>query len=189
MSNQTTKYIAIGAALLISLILAGRCFDNKQSQWEARIERVQAQSKLLQERAKRAEAESDSLAQVAATAAGQAGESAAVTDTLIVNLPPAETPGETQRDTIIVRLTDERDGFQVAYIEQLAATDRLRAALTAVTKDRDSLSAVLDARPSGRPWWLPRLGIGATTGLDTQGRPNTVAGVTMMWEVSFGGGP
>jgi len=185
MSNKTLGRAMIGIVVVVALVTADRCYDRSVSRWEARVAAVQAQSDLRQARADSAIAIADSLTREAESRAAGATVSAAVTDTIIVHLPPAETPGEVERDEVIERLVAERDDFQKAFKDQLAATGELRAALAEVTADRDALAEVLDDRPGARAWWLPRVGIGVSTGLDTMGRPNTTAGLTIMWEISF----
>ena len=180
------KALGLGAALVVALLVAGRCYGERESEWEARVERVQATAAQLRAEVVWERAVVESLTRENVRLVAGISDRAIVTDTLIIELPPAETPGEVARDEIIVRLTGERDDAIDAFHRQVAATARLNAALGVALARGDSLAAVLEDRPSGRPWYLPRIGLGPSVGTDTQGQVRAhVLSVGVFWEVGI----
>lgn len=185
------ELIAALAAGLLVVVVGDRCHSVSLAEWETRVERVQEQARHQRERAKQAEAEADSLSEAAGRAL-RAAESAearirAQVDTVRAETPPElrEHPAIVQRDSLIGGLLDESTRLRRAFDLQRQASARLRAALASEKARGDSLSAVLEDRPGDRPWFLPRLGLGVAAGLDSRGLPNTVAGLTVSWEVRF----
>lgn len=187
-SKQTLLLIG---AVLLAIIVADRCHDGQVDAWEQRVQRVEQHAKDLQKRVDEATAEADSLSE-AADEALRAAETAEATLRVRIDTVRAETPENlrehpaiVRRDSIINAQSDIITQTRRAYDLERQASGRLRAALADATARGDSLRDVLADRPSDRPWWLPRLGAGVAAGLDTQGRPNTVAGATISWEIKF----
>lgn len=173
-------YVAVAVAL--AAVIVSRCYDDRLSEWEERAASALAVAEEQRARVAVLREEADSLRSQAADLAADAAARAPVTDSVIVTLPPPRTPAEFQRDTVISRLVVERDDFEEAYTLEVAAHAKTREALDVAMLRGDSLVAVLEDRPSERPWFIPRVGIGPGVGLngfDVQ--------VHLSWELKIGG--
>jgi hypothetical protein len=207
--NRDGIVLAALAALVVG-VLMDRCHAGDVREWEDRVERVQEHARGLQRKYEAAIDRADSLEEGSRESASEAGENEAERearmDTVRITTPAElrDHPAILARDSIIDEqaavLAETREVLEadtVPPVEALrsplarsAALGRLanvelRVALADAIARGDSLGAVLEDRPGERPWYLPRLGIGVTGGLDSDRKPNTVAGVTAMWEVSF----
>lgn len=175
------------AVAVLAVVVTDRCYSSRLSEWEERAESALAVAEQQKARVAALESEADSLRSQAAAIAEDAAARAPVTDTLIEELPPAETPGEEARDEVIERLVVERDGFKAAYDAQLRASAKLREALDVAVERGDSLAAVLEDRPSKRPWYIPRLGIGPGVGYNGSGPHVDPLQIHLTWEIKVGG--
>lgn len=179
------------AAVLLTFIVMDRCHDSAVSEWESRVERVEERARYQRERAEEAKAQADSLSEAAdeALSVAEASEERIRVriDTIRAETPDSlrEHPAIVRRDSIIDAQSEVITQVRRSFELERQASASLRVALSNAMERGDSLQAVLDDRPSDRPWWLPRLGAGVAAGLDQQGRPNTVAGVTLSWEIDF----
>jgi hypothetical protein len=181
------KYLVVGLVVLaVTSLVADRCYSSRASEWEARVVAVQRVADEHRQRAEAAEVEAEKLRSQAAAIAEAAEARQPVIDTMIVRLPPAETPGEAQRDTIITELQTQVQTWKSAYQKQLEAGAVLRVALGEMTARGDSLEAVLADRPTKKPWWIPEVVMGPFAGLCSEGRPCAGVGVALGWKI---GGP
>lgn len=174
--------LIVGVAVAAALTIVSRCYDARESEWESRVRAVSAVARENLTRAREAEAEADSLRSQAAEIAAEAEARVPVTDSILVTLPPPVTPAERQRDVVIERLMNERDLFREALALERDASAKLQSALDLALERGDSLRAVLDDRPSNRPWWIPRLGVGPALGTHEGLHVDPIT-VHVTWEV------
>lgn len=184
--RRNLRWVAVGgiAAVLVATVTS-RCYDASVTEWETRISAVQAQVVVKDSLIEGLKHDADSLAVRADSLASELEAKAPEIRERIVTVRdefPAETPGETARDTLIEDLQEESAGWQTAYEEEVEANISLWKALDLATASTDSLSAVLDARPGKRPWYVPRLGVGPFVGACTGG-PCAGVGVQLSWEI------
>ena len=165
------KYSLIGVAVVALVLGAGRCYSGRADAWEARVVTTLAESKRLRSRVIDLQAEAEELRSQAVASAEEAEAREPIIRERIVQLPPAETPGEVERDEIIVELVRNRDKWKLAYELSEMANGQLTQALGLAVVRGDSLHAVLEDRPGKKPWWIPELGIGPFAGLCSGGKP------------------
>lgn len=181
-------FVIVAVALVAAVVVASRCYGDRLSEWEERARSALAVAEVQKARADTLQQEADRLRSQAEELAAEVAARAPVTDTLILELPPAETPGEFARDTIITRLVEERDGALAAFERQSEAMAKLQQAFDVAVERGDSLAAVLEDRPSERPWWIPRLGLGPAAGYNrTDGPHFDPLTVHLSWEIKLGG--
>lgn len=205
--KQLTKLSLAFVIVVVASLSIGKCYTGERAAWEARVERVLEQSRQDRMRARRAEVRADSLLDASAdrlrAAESDEGATQARVDTIRAETPEdlRSHPAILRRDSIIDRQADVitqtrqaagencgssvdlRADLALAVADQCRAVKQLRQATADALERGDSLAAVLEDRPGERPWWLPKVGVGVAAGLDTQGRPNTVAGATISWEI------
>lgn len=183
-------------ALVVSLVVifsvtAGKCYSGQRAEWEARITRVEEHNRGLERQRREAVARADSLqAANDSLVARTDAEAPLIRERIVVvrdSTPAgiAEHPAVVARDSIIDDLLGESARYRTAYMRERAASASLRVALKATVAARDSLQAVIDDRPGGRLWFIPRVGVGVAAGLDAGGKPRTVAGATLSWEIGL----
>jgi hypothetical protein len=177
--------IIIGLVVMAGSMVFSRLWSDRQSAWETRVEAVSATARENLAHALEAEEVADSLRSQAARAASEASARSDETDELIVAIPPAVTPAEEQRDSVIVRLVGERDGWREAYLVADSAYNKLQGAFDLAIERGDSLQAVLDDRPGDRPWFIPRVTIGASGVLDDGAFEVKVPAINLGWEIKF----
>lgn len=166
-------------------MMFSRLWGDRQSAWEKRVEAVSATARENYARALEAEEVADLLRSQAVAAASEASARSVETDSIIITLPPAQTPAEAQRDTVIARLQIERDGWQDAYTKLYASNEKLQEAFDLALERGDSLQAVLDDRPGPRPWFIPRVTVGAAGVLDDGRVEVKIPAVNLGWEIKF----
>jgi hypothetical protein len=175
---------------VVTPTVADRCQRSSASKWETRIAVVEAQVRMEQRQtdaaklvAEQAKAERDSIVANIKERAPRIVER-------IVQVQ-AETPEHLrdepaiiQRDSIITDLRIVVSDWEAAYAAQQRALLAIESALVNVEASRDSLMAVVSARPKGRPWFLPRMGVGPFAGICAGGTPcaGPVA-VSITWEI------
>lgn len=183
--------VPIALAVVATLLVADRCHRAEYAEWEARVETVQRQAAVNLERTVEALREEQEQSQRADSIAEDVRERAVRVeeriDTVLVETPPEleDHPAIVQRDKIIEEVTDQRDDALRAFEEQKEATAILRTALEESRETVDSLSTVLEDRPSPRPWWVPEVGVGPFAGLCSDGGPCTGLGAHVSWKVSL----
>lgn len=174
----------IAAVVFAAVLLGvGHCLDRRADRWEQR-----AREALVREEAQRSRVEAllevaDSLRSQAVELEARADARDTVTLERIVRLPPAETAGEHARDTIIAEQRETITDLRGALALEQAAGNRLRAAFDTALARGDSLAAVLRDRPSGRPWYLPRLGVGPGLGYHDKGVIASPLTLHLSWEL------
>lgn len=169
--------------VLVTSLVAGRCYSSARAEWEARVERVQGAAEVHLERARAAEAEAQRWRTQAARLAEAAESAQPAIDSAVAELPPAETPGEEARDEVIMALRGQVTLWRDAFRAQQEAYASLRIAYDNAIARGDSLDAVLDARPGERLWFLPELTMGAFAGLCSTGQPCVGVGVGLGWRI------
>lgn len=183
--------IVVAIAIAIAVVVTDRCRQGDISEWEDRV--AQAQQNHAADMARIAEVlEQESVRADSAEARAQELEAQEPVireriDSVRVQTPPEleDHPAITRRDSIIDTLIVQRDSWKDLFREEQAANVRLRGLLDDAVADADSLSAVLDDRPSERPWWLPRLGVGPFAGMCSSGRPCSGVGATLSWDIAI----
>lgn len=165
------KYVLAGVAIAGLVLGVGKCYSSRADAWENRAVSAIAVSKTLRARVVDLQSEARELRSQAGVQAEEATIREPVIRERIESLPPAETPGEHERDEIIVELEENRDKFKLAYELSEQANGRLQMALDTALVRGDSLHAVLEDRPGKKPWYIPELGIGPFVGLCAGGTP------------------
>lgn len=144
-----------------------------------RAEGHAARAELAAEEMKAEAAAADQRAQVHATRAKQLAAQLAVTKA-------------TTHDSL-VNVTEQAQSWKNAYEEQIKATaslthavDTTQSALKDVREASTALrgSATKLVAASHRSFWsrlVPDVGVGAAAGINPQGKPDVVAGVTLSW--------
>lgn len=177
--------VAGGIAAVLVATVTSRCYDASVTEWETRISAVQAQVVVKDSLIEDLKQQADTLSLRADSLSSELEAKAPEIRERIVTVReefPAETPADTARDTLIDDLQAESDGWQTAYDGEVEANVSLWKALDLATASTDSLSAVLNARPGKRSWYIPRLGIGPFVGACTGG-PCAGVGVQLSWEI------
>ena len=189
--SSRVQIAALAVIGLVAFSTVGRCYSGQRAEWEQRIASVEAFADAQQEVAREAEELATTYENRADSLAVALGNTAPeIRDRIVMvrDSTPEDLRGHpaiVERDSIIGELLVESAGWKSAFESQRQATAQLRVALKATRAARDSLRTVLDARPGQRPWWIPRLGVGVAAGFDATGRPNTIVGATLSWEVSL----
>ncbi len=164
------KYSLIGVAVVALVLGVGKCYSGRADAWEARVVTTLAESKRLRARVVDLQAEAEELRSQAVASAEEAEAREPVIRERIEALPPAVTPGEVERDEIIVELERNRDRWKLAYELSDMANGRLQQAIGVAVTRGDSLESVLEDRPGKHPWFIPEVGIGPFAGLCADGR-------------------
>lgn len=181
--------------IVLCLLLAGftvwQDWSSRQDHaaWEARIE-------VAEEFAQAQKARADSLAALAEQRLVQADSIAVETEAqapevrerivTVRDSTPADLrshPAVVVRDSIIDALQVESESWQTAYHLARNAAAELQDALQSSQAAADSLSAVLEARPSGKPWYMPELGVGPSVGVAPGGTVYSGVGVNLSWRI------
>ena len=171
----------------MALVLGvGKCYSGRADAWEARVVVALADSKDLRSRVVDLEAEAEELRSQAVASAEEAAARVPVIRERIVRLPPAETPGEVERDEIIVELVQNRDKWKLAYELSEMSNGRLQQGIQVALARGDSLETVLEDRPGKHPWFIPELGIGPFAGICIGGVPcaGPVA-LSLTWKIKL----
>lgn len=187
------REILLGALVLVFVsLLVTQCQQDREAEWENRVERLQGAYAATSERYARAlraeEARADSAESRAQDLDARRPVVRERIDSVRVETPPEleNHPAIVQRDQIIDSLVVSRDAWRGLFREEQAANVRLRGLLEETRAHADSLSAVLDDRPGPRPWYVPTVTVGPQAGLDPMtGRPYKGVGVTLGWEVEI----
>lgn len=180
------RNILAGVALALAGYLA---FVNHQYAGELNATRKMVSVHV--ERAKRAEGDAarmelkvEALKDSAAHAEKRAQQQAAQAQVLRAQLKQAATV----HDSLKVK-TQEAESWKNAYEAQIHATVALRGAVdTSQTASKEVREASTNLQGSAtelvkatRRGWLPKVGFGAAAGVNPQGRPDAVIGVTLSW--------
>lgn len=177
-------------AVLVAVVF-GYCYRQSRSEWErraadavTRADSLQKRVRVLTDSARLFENRADTLSSKAAKA-----------DTIIrqrIVRVRAETPDSlahvpavVERDAIIDSLQIEVSDLRSAFESEKEANARLHMALDRATERGDTLAAVLKDRPKPPPWFIPKIVLGPSAGLQTTGKPYTGVGVTLGWEIHF----
>lgn len=182
-----SEWIALAAVILILLIGAQRCQSVKEGRWQERADSAlvfaaseSARADSLARRAVAAERQAELWAEHAQERTNRVRERiieverVVVPDTCLVFTKP--------RDEIIAQSDDAISAWQEAYQQQLTASALLRTSNGHLRVANDSLTAVLEDRPSPRPRWIPSVGVGVFAGACLTG-PCMGAGLTLSWQV------
>lgn len=179
--------IALAAlAVLAGVAYASSVYLRKQDEWNARVERVQAEARANLALADSATARADELQGLSDSLAFLAEQRDTVIIRMIEELPapPADCePYTAPRDSVIHELGLRADDLLAAFEIERTASDQLRIAEARSHAAADSLAAVLSDRPLPKPGWIPEIGLGATAGICTTGQPCVAVGVTLSWKV------
>lgn len=178
------KDIIYVVILAVVLVLAWLFWQGRQkeaeSRWQADRERVVAEADSQRALAQWAAQQADA-AQKRATAAVLVADSLrARQPRLIVRIDSIPVPAEAvpytaPRDSLIALLTQENGLLRTAIAEEHEAANALRVANTALRTTADSLAALVDRAPVGRPKLLgliplPEITIGYSAGIDRRDR-------------------
>lgn len=184
--SATLKGIAIGVVLLGVIMTTQHCYSSQRDEWETRVQVALVESENLRSRVVDLQSEADLLRSQAEAQAEEAAAREPVIIERIVQLPPAETPGEHVRDSIIVEVQEVSETWKLAYHAEREAHGLSREALFLALVRGDSLHAVLEDRPGKPPWWIPKLGVGAFGGSCVpQGTLCAGIGVGVFWEIGL----
>lgn len=182
----------LAAVVVIAVVVAEQCIQQNESEWEDRVENLQrsyAESiARYEEVLEEAEERADSAEALAEEARDLQPEIEERIRTVRVETPPELEghPAIVERDSIIDDQQDQIARWQTAYDQQRRAYLDLQEVAEEARAQADSFSAVLDDRPSDRPWWLPRLGVGPYVGLDASGKPSAgPISVHISWEITL----
>ncbi len=160
----------------------------RDAEWQARVDRVIAYSEVSLAEGAVFRSNADSLSLLADSLRIEASRRDTVIQKMIVELPapPAECESFTlPRDRVILLLEEQvTDITEEAALER-SASQLLRLAEARARTSADSLRAVLDDRPRPLPSFIPRVGLGATAGVNSRGQPDVVFGLTLSWEVKL----
>lgn len=180
------KVVAAVVLLVGVSMLVDHCYSANAEEWERRAGAAIATSKQLRSRVEALQSEADELRSQAVAKAEEAEAREPQVRERIAVLPPAETPGEHERDEIIEEVQEISDTWKLAYGAESAAHDKTREALFHALVRGDSLEIVLEDRPSKRPWWVPTLSVGPQAGISwPDGKPYVGFGVTLGWKVGL----
>jgi hypothetical protein len=180
------KGLLIVGAVVALVVGADRCYGGRADAWEARVKVALAESRELRSRVVGLQAEAEVLRSQAVASAEEAAAREPVIIERIRTLPPAVTPGEVLRDTIIVELQENSDKWKFSYRTEVQSHDLTREALKLALVRGDSLYSLLVVRPTKKPWWIPQLGIGPFAGVCAGGNPcvGPVA-INLSWKISL----
>jgi len=179
--------VRVAAVIVLVAAAAFAGIQARRSQeWENRAVAALASADTLQARA-------DSLVAVADAAEERARQLAWMADEMgrqvrervervrDVAVPDTCAPFVVPRDAIIDTLVIVVESWRTAFDEQIKAGVALRSSNLTLRSAVDSLEAVLRDRPGSRSPWVPKLGLGAFTGICVGGQPCLGAGVTLSW--------
>lgn len=160
--------------------------------WEQRAVEAIADADSARTETLRMLARADSI-QVEAEAAAEEAELARQANRVAVRevlgvAPPDDFPAEhlpliEQRDSVIIALVEEAEGWRSAFHKQIQVTALLRGALSGAMTSNDSLRAVLEDRP--RPGFsiIPEIRPGLFTGYCQGDGLCAGAGITLSWDL------
>lgn len=185
MSSSLWKVIAAVVLLVGVSLVVDHCYSANADEWEKRAGAAIATSKQLRSRVEALQSEADQLRSQAVAAAEEAEAREPIVRERIAVLPPAETPGEVERDEIIVEVQEVSDQWKLAYHTESAAHNKTREALFHALVRGDSLEITLEERPGAKPWWIPELSVGPQAGLSTTGKPYVGFGATLGWKIKI----
>lgn len=182
----------LAAVVVIAVVVAGQCVHQNESEWEDRVERLQkdfAESRARYEEAlEDAKERADSAETLAEEARAHQPAIEKRIRTVRVETPPdlEDHPAIVVRDSIIDAQQDQIGRWRSAFEQQRRAFLDLQEVAEDALAQADSLSAVLGDRPSGRPWWLPRLGVGPYVGVNAKGEPSIgPVSAHISWEIKL----
>jgi len=180
------KGLLIVGAVVALVMGVDRCYGGRADAWEARVKVAMAESRQLRSRVVDLQAEAEELRSQAVASAEEAAAREPVIVERIRNLPPAVTPGEEQRDEVIVEVVEQSNRWKISYQTESAAHDLTREALKIALTRGDSLYSLLVVRPTKKPWYIPQLGIGPFAGVCSGGNPcvGPVA-INLSWKISL----
>jgi hypothetical protein len=186
--KPVVKWI-VGVAVLAAAILAVRSFVGaRDAEWQARVERETARAEVALTIGDSLREEATFLGEVADSLAHEAE----IRDTVIVRMveelpapPPDCEPFTAPRDSVILVMQERHADIASALRAQREASGLLRAAEAQARNAADSLLAVLDDRPRPLSPLIPKVGLGATAGICTNGQPCVSFGLTVNWEVKL----
>ena len=170
--------------VVVALVMGvDRCYGERADAWEARVKVALAESRHLRSRVVDLQAEAEELRSQAVASAEEAITREPVIIERIVNLPPAVTPGEVVRDSVIEEVVEQSDRWKISYQTESAAHDLTREALKIALTRGDSLYSLLVVRPTKKPWYLPELVVGPSVGWCVDGRPCAGVMATLGWKI------
>ncbi len=189
MRTRLSEILIVAGLVIGAIFVFDKCRGDRNAAWESRAVAALATSEILSARVDSLSLEAETLRSQAATSVDTIVISRApVTDSIVAALPAAVTVGEQIRDTVIVRLTGERDDALNAYLVLSAGYDKLNLALGLATARADTLESVLRDRPGPRPWYLPEITVGASAGWCTypvSGPCVAAPAVTIGWKIGL----
>ena len=184
--KPSLKLVLVGVAVVGLVLGVGHCFNSRANEWEARVQVTLAESKNLRSRVIDLQAEAEELRSQAVASAEEAEAREPVIIERIRTLPPAVTPGEIVRDSVITEVVEQSDRWKISYQKERLSHGLTREALRLALVRGDDLEAVLKDRPGRKPWWIPELVIGPFVGSCVpSGTPCAGVGVTLGWKVSL----
>ena len=149
--NSILKYSLIGVAVVALVLGVGRCYSGRADAWETRAKSVLVESKELRARVVDLQAEAEVLRSQAVASAEEAEAREPVIIERIRELPPAVTPGEIVRDSVITEVVEQSNRWKIAYQTESRSHDLTREALGLALSRGDSLHNVLEDRPGKKP--------------------------------------
>ena len=189
MKPDLVRYLIIGGILALVALAANRCYNINADEWERRVLVIQKQVEFQKDLAKTAEQRADKAEAEAAALASEAQTQEIIIreriDSVFVQTPVElrDHPAIVKRDEIIAELIVESSTWKSAYEAQLKASVSLRVANSELHTALDSTLAVLEDRPTTKPWWIPSLGFGPFVGVCTEPKPCAGVGVTVSWSL------
>ena len=182
------RYI-VGAAAIVAAVLTIRgMVGARDAEWQARVDRVISDTEVALAEGTVFRSNADSLTTLADSLRIEASRRDTVIQEMIVELPapPAECETFTlPRDRVILTLGEQIVTITAEAEAERGAAQLLRLAEAHARMSADSLRAVLDDRPKPLPSFIPRIGLGATAGVNSHGQPDVVFGFTLSWEVKL----
>lgn len=177
------KGLLIAGAVVALFMGVDKCYGGRADAWEARVKVALVESRQLRSQVVDLQAEAEELRSQAVASAEEAAAWEPVIVERIRDLPPAVTPGEHERDEVIVEVVEQSDRWKISYQTESAAHDLTREALKIALTRGDSLYSLLVVRPSKKPWYLPELVVGPSVGICTDSRPCAGVMATLGWKI------
>lgn len=183
--------VAVAVGLVVGAVAVGAWTTAEWREWDRRATAAEARSDTLS-------AYADSLVFVADSAIARGDSLAFVADTAtgrvvvrwreVAAEPAPDTcaPFLAARDSVISDALAAAADWELAYDTLYTAAARLRVAYDTLHIAHDSLRVVLADRPRLRPWWAPKVSVGAFAGVCVDGRPCAGGGVGITVEVPIG---
>ena len=177
----------------VGSVFAKLAYDKREVLYQQRVENVLGLVEVNRNRADSLAIEAEELGFLADSLAVVAARRDTVIRERIVrvrdSLPPAPDTCLAYiapRDSIIDSLLATSTMRETAFVAQVEASARLRAAYASATANIDSLVNLIHDRPRPR-LWLPALTGGVFAGYCFDGRPCAGVGLGLQWRLPIGG--